>query len=227
MKEKDKIEKLRTVEFVIDDAEGSILGDLSLISIVRDPAIEKSFHLFSKEKEHSFAKIDFEKQIIVGPAMTANKNILRYNKETDTYFNCFFSEETVVKCSELFFKNSNHTKTSLEHSEVLGQNQIKDAYVTQSWIVQDPAKDTAISYGFTPSKGDWFIAMKIESPVLWNIIKTEGFSGFSIEGDFAEKFSHIFKQVISPINIESKIKEIVYNKDINDIQKEIEIKKLL
>ena len=64
--------------------------------------------------------------------------------------------------------------------------------------------------------------MKIESPVLWNIIKTEGFSGFSIEGDFAEKFSHIFKQV----DVESKIKEIVYNKDINDFQKEIEIKKL-
>src|SRR3990170_1357358 len=173
MKEKDKIEKLRTVEFVIDDAEGSILGDLSLISIVRDPAIEKSFHLFSKEKEHSFAKIDFEKQIIVGPAMTANKNILRYNKETDTYFNCFFSEETVVKCSELFLKNSNHTKTNLEHGELLTSNQIEGCYVTQSWIVKDPEHDTASFYGFTPTKGDWFIAMKIENPSLWSIIKEQ------------------------------------------------------
>jgi hypothetical protein len=107
-------EELKLIEFTVEDNDGERIGDLSLISIVFDPAIQKSFHLFSKEKKHSFAKIDQDKQIIVGPAMTANKKILRYDEATDTYFNCFFSEETVVKCSELFLKNSNHNKTGTQ-----------------------------------------------------------------------------------------------------------------
>lgn len=215
---------LRLIEFTIENVDGETIGDLSLVSIVFEPAIEKGFHLFSKEKKYAFAKIDADKQLIVGPAMTANKPILRYDQSTDTYFNCFFSEDTVKKCSELFLKNSNHTKTSLEHGELLTANQINGAYVTQSWIVQDPKTDTALSYGFAPAKGDWMIEMKIESPSLWNVIKESGFSGFSIEGVFSEKFASILSK---EVDIESEIKKVLYDDVMSEVDKEIIIRKML
>ena len=224
MKKSKPEENLKLVEFTVEDNDGEIIGELSIVSLVFDPAIQKSFHLFSNEKKYSFAKIDAEKQMIVGPAMTANKPILRYDQATDTYFNCFFSEETVVKCSELFLKNSNHTKTNIEHGELLTSNQISGAYCVQSWIVQDPEHDTALSYGFAPTKGDWFIAMKIDNPSLWSMIKEQGLTGFSIEGIFSEKFASILNK---EIDVESKVKEILYSEDFTDLEKEIKIKNLL
>jgi len=220
----NKKEDLKLIEFTIEGNEGEIFGDLSLVSIVFEPATEKGFHLFSKEKKYSFAKVDQDKQIIVGPAMVPNKKILRYNEENDTYFNCFFSQDTIRKCSELFLKNSNHTKTNLEHGELLTSNQINGAYIVQSWIVEDPEMDTAKAYGFSPVKGEWYIAFKIENPTLWNIIKDNGFSGFSVEGVFAEKFFHLFSK---ENDIENQIKSIVFNEFMSDIEKEQKIKDML
>lgn len=214
------------VEFKIDDKEGNIIGDLSLISIVFEPAIEKGFHLFSKDKKYSMAKVDPDKKIIVGPAMLPNKKILRYDESNDTYFDCFFSEETVRKCSELFLKNSNHTKTNLEHGELLTSNQINGAYVTQSWIVEDPEMDTAKAYGFSPVKGEWYVAFKIENDSLWNIIKENGFSGFSVEGIFAERFFSLIKKE-APIDLEAEVKAIIYDEFMSDEIKEEKIKNII
>lgn len=222
---KDIEKELKLVEFRIDDEEGDVFGDLSLISIVSSPAIESNFHLFSKEKKHSFVKIDKERQVLVGPAMIPNKAILRFNEETQEYFNCYFTEETVRKCSEIFLKNSNHTKTSLEHSEVLSSNQMKDCYVTQSWIVKNSETDTANSYGFSNMPvGTWMCEMKIESPKLWAIIKENNFNGFSIEGNFAEKFASLFS---SEQELENKIYSIILDDSIPDLEKEIQIRKLI
>lgn len=223
----DKQVELELIEFVIDDSFGEVVGDLSLISIVKNPAIERSFHLFSKQKKELFKVVDAEKQIIVGPAMTPNMPILRQDEVTKQYYNCFFTEETVRKCSELFLKNSNGAKTNLEHGTLLTSNQIEGAYVVQSWLVQNPASDAALSYGFSDiKKGDWFVAFKIESPTLWAIIKEQGFSGFSVEGDFLEKFSH-FSKSISDKGLESLIKAIVFDKEMTETEKELAIKKII
>lgn len=223
---KDKEKDLKLIEFKIQDDDGEILGDLSLVSIVFDPAIEQGYHLFSKNKTYQFSSVDEEKQILIGAAMVPNKHILRHDEATDTYFNCWFSEDTVRKCSELFFKNSNHTKTNLEHGELLGVNQVNGAYVCQSWIVENPEMDTAKAYGFSPKKGDWYIAFKIENPSLWNVIKETGLKsgGFSVEGIFTEKFCNMFNR---EAKLEEQIKAILYDPTLSDLGKEMKIKNIL
>lgn len=225
--EKKKIQsqdELENREWKLTDDNGDIFGDLRLISIVSQPAIEESFHLFSKEKKYEFAAINKEQQMLIGPAMVVNKKIIRYDKKNDEYFNCWFSEETVKKCSELFLKNSNHTKTNLEHGELLKDNQVNGAYVSQSWIVNDPEMDTACSYGFKPQKGDWYVAFKIENPALWNYIKDNNFTGFSIEGVFYEKFFNVFSD---ENHVKEKVKSILYAENLSDLEKEEQIKTFL
>lgn len=224
--EKKKEKDLKLIEFKIQDDEGQILGDLSLVSIVFDPAIEQGYHLFGKEKSYQFSSINDEKQILIGPAMIPNKHILRYDHSTDTYFNCWFSEDTVRKCSELFFKNSNHTKTNLEHGELLGVNQVNGAYVCQSWIVENPEMDTAKAYGFSPAKGDWYLGFKIENSSLWNVIKETGLKagGFSVEGVFTEKFFNLFNK---EKETEKEIFLVINDDSLSDLEKENKIRSIL
>ena len=219
-------EELKNIEWKITDEDGNVVGDLDLISLVFNPAIEKNAGFFSKDNKFNFAVVNEEEQIIVGPAMIPNKKILRQDEKSGEYFTVFFSEDTVKQCRNIFFKNSNHVKMNLEHGEVASKNQIKDVYAVMSWVVKDPEKDTSLAYGFKPEKGDWFVGYKVESPSLWASIKEIGLNGFSIEGNFVNAFSKM-AQVSNDSDVEEIIKKIVDSDDLSDSKKEEIIKNLI
>lgn len=219
----DKKTPLADREFLIEDED--FTGDISLVSIVKSPAIGKSFQMFSNDSKYRFAAVDKEQQTLIGPIMCPDQRILRQDEDTKEFFNCWFSKETVKKCSELFLKNCNHTSTSLEHGEILPEDKISGVYMTESWIVDNPADDKSHALGFKDiAPGTWFGSFKVTSPSLWAAIKENGFTGFSLEGNFEQKFSHLFKKKQSE---EDKIKGIVFNTAINDAEKEKLIKKIL
>lgn len=219
-------DKLKNVEFLIEDESQDFFGDISLISIVFDPAIKKEFNFFKDINKQTFANVDEEKRLIIGPAMIPNKLILRKNEQTGEYFNCYFSDKTVRRCSELFLKHSNHNKTNLEHGELLNGREIRDDIsVVESWIVEDSKNDKANALGFKPIKGEWYVAFKVESPSLWEALKKSGFGGFSIEGRFTEKFSSYSK--FKSITLEDTIKGIVFNEGLKDSEKYNLIKNIL
>jgi hypothetical protein len=213
---------LKVIEFFLEDEESENVGSLNLISLVKEPAIERESFFFKKEEiQQNFSFIE-DKQIIVGPAMTPNKNILRKNKN-DEYFYCYFSEETVEKCAQYLFKNNNHVKMNLEHGEIKNESELSNVYIYQSWIVKDPEKDTSLFYGFKPIKGELFVVFKVEDKKEWDFIKKNEFTGFSIEGNFLyERFDKI-EQEEEMIN---QIKSIIL-KDLSDEEKEKEIKKII
>jgi len=178
----EEVKATRIVELVISDDSQELAIDA--ISLVNSPAIEQDFVFFGKEKNNlTFAKVDEEKRMVVSPALIPNKQIFRYDPNTDSEYYVYFSPETVRKASELYLKHNNHHKATYEH-----QDRVSGVLTVESWIIEDPKKDKSTLYGYSLPKGTWMVKMKIENDDLWSKIKAGELKGLSIEGYFTDKF---------------------------------------
>ena len=187
------MEKELIIELKVDEEEGT---GINTISFVESPAIEVDFLYFNENKEVYQFK-DEEKRIVVGPAMIPNEKIIRMDGNGEPYF-VFFSEETIQKCAELYFKNSNHTTTNVDHEK----NLMDGVTVMESWIVENPDYDKSKSLGFKDvKKGTWFVSYKVENEELWQKVKNGEVLGFSVEG--------MFGQEIKQDNAFNELKEIL------------------
>ena len=79
---------------------------------------------------------------------------------------------------------------NIEHT-----NKSAKAFVSESWIVENPENDKSNELGLTYPQGTWVITMKVQDPELWGQIKQGKYKGFSIEGFFTEKL--IFNNIIN------------------------------
>jgi hypothetical protein len=181
---KDYYENLKTtriVELIIENDNQELAIDA--ISLVNSPAIEQDFVYFGKEKNNlTFAKLDEEKRMLVSPALIPNKQIFRYDPNTDSEYYVYFSPETVRKASELYLKHNNHHKATYEH-----QDRVSGVLTVESWV-KEGDQDKSKLYGYDLPNGTWFVKMKITNDDLWSRIKDGELRGLSIEGYFAERF---------------------------------------
>jgi len=169
---------MKLYELILSDEE---VQGIDAISVVGSPAMESQFIMLSEEKRVSFAKIDNEKQILLGVAMIPEKKIYRFDEDTKEEFNVFFSKETIKRASELYLKKGNQSNANLEHSKLA-----LSGTIVESWIVEDLQKDKTALYGIDAPIGSWVVAMKIEDKEQWELCKENG-TGFSIEGMYNEK----------------------------------------
>jgi hypothetical protein len=169
---------MKLYELILSDEE---VQGIDAISVVGSPAMESQFITLSQEKKVEFAKVDEEKQILLGVAMIPEKKIYRVDPDTNEEFNVFFSKETIKRASELYLKKGNQSNANLEHSKVA-----LSGTIVESWIVEDTKKDKTALYGIDAPIGSWVVAMKIENKEQWNLCKESG-TGFSIEGMFNER----------------------------------------
>ena len=171
---------MKVYELLLED---ELKDGINAISVVGSPAMESQFITLSEQNRNiSFAKINNEKQILLGVAMIPNKKIYRKDETTNEEFHVFFSSETVKKASELYLKKGNQSNANLEHDS----EQIINGTVVESWIVEDIEKDKTALYGIDAPVGSWVVAMKVDDVNEWNKCKESG-TGFSIEGIFSEK----------------------------------------
>ena len=175
------MEKELLVELTVNEMDET---GLDIISFVENPAIESNFMYFSKEKKRNFSAIDSEARIVVGAAMLANDKIVRQDEAGTPYF-VYFSEATVRKCQELFFKKGNTKGTNVDHDQVKTNNGVT---VIESWIVENPEMDKSKHLGYKDiPKGSWFVAYKVDDDELWDKIKKGEVQGFSVEGVFNQE----------------------------------------
>ena len=120
------------IELKVNDDDNT---GVDIISFVESPAIEVDFMYFSTKKMERFKTIDADKRIVVGAAMLPNEKIIRFDADDNPYF-VFFSEETVRKCAELYFKRSKQTATNINHSSDIVSSGVT---VVESRIVENPA----------------------------------------------------------------------------------------
>ena len=126
----------------------------------------------------SFSATD-DQQILVGPLMTPGKLIKRRDAEGEYYV--YFTEDTIKKLAYKSMKDKIIDRVNLEHN---GEDKV-DAYMVETWLVEDPKSDKALSYGYTPKKGQWFAAYKVDDLNVWeDYIRSGLVKGFSVEGMF-------------------------------------------
>ena len=192
----------KIVELIIDESSQELAIDA--ISLVSAPAIEQDFVFFGKEKNNlTFAKIDEEKRMLVSPALIPNKQIFRYDPNTDSDYYVYFSPETVRKASELYLKHNNHHKATYEH-----QDRVSGVLTVESWIKEGDS-DKSKMFGYDLPNGTWFVKMKIENDDLWNKIKDGELKGLSIEGYFTNKFEQMQNQEPTSEEIRTALKELL------------------
>ena len=196
------MKETKIVELVIADDSQELAIDA--ISLVNSPAIEQDFVFFGKEKNNlTFAKVDEEKRMLVSPALIPNKQIFRYDPNTDSEYYVYFSPETVRKASELYLKHNNHHKATYEHKD-----RVSGVLTVESWIKEGDS-DKSKMYGYDLPNGTWFVKMKITNDDVWQEIKSGNLRGLSIEGYFTNKFEEIQKQQPTPEQILSALNEII------------------
>ena len=200
---KDYYEKTTEIrELLIDDNSQELAIDA--ISLVSAPAIEQDFVYFGKEKNNlTFAKIDEEKRMLISPALIPNKQIFRYDPNTDSEYYVYFSPETVRKASELYLKHNNHHKATYEHKE-----RVSGVVTTESWI-KEGDQDKSKLYGFDLPNGTWFVKMRIDNEELWQEIKGGSLKGLSIEGYFANRFEAMEQRKPTDEEILHALNEII------------------
>ena len=201
---KDYYDKVTTIrELVIDENSEELAIDA--ISLVPAPAIEQDFVYFGKEKNNlTFAKVDDEKRMLVSPALIPNKQIFRYDPNTDSEYYVYFSPETVRKSSELYLKHNNHHKATYEH-----QDRVSGVLTTESWIIEDPKMDKSRLYGYDLPKATWMVSMKINNDELWQKVKDGELKGLSIEGYFADKMEKMSEREPTTHEILTALNEII------------------
>jgi len=197
----------KIIELVISDESEELTIDA--ISLVTSPAIEQDFVFFGKEKNNlTFAKIDEEKRMLVSPALIPNKQIFRYDANTDSNYYVFFSKSTVAQASELYLKHNNHHKATYQH-----EDRVSGVLTVESWI-KEGEQDKSKLYGFDLPDGTWFVKMKIENDEMWSKIKDGELRGLSIEGFFVNRFEKMQKQPTDE-EILSALNEIIQNQTNN------------
>ena len=194
----------KIVELVIDEENNEALT-IDAISLVHSPALEENFVFFGKDKNNlTFAKVDKEKRMLVSPALIPNKQIFRYDPNTDQEYYVYFSPETVRKSAELYLKHNNHHKATYEH-----QDRVAGVLTTESWIIEDPKMDKSKLYGYNLPKGTWMVSMKINNDELWDRIKAGEIKGLSIEGYFVDKMQKMSEQEPTDEEILMALNEII------------------
>lgn len=139
-----------------------------------------------KHSEEKMSKLFFaseDQKIVVGPAMIPDIEILRKDQKTKEPYYVRFSKETIAKIAEKFMRELRNKDTNIQHD---GANEAK-SYVKESWIVETEDDKANTKYGLDVPVGTWMVAMRVQDPKVWKMVKEGELNGFSIEGDFMSK----------------------------------------
>jgi hypothetical protein len=173
------MEKELLYELILEDEGDGVFAN----SFVESPAIERDFVFFGKEIH--FQAVSDEKRLVAGAMLIPNKKILRLDGEGNPYY-VYFTPETIEMIARKFMKNKFNGEVTVEHGK-----KVNGVYLTESWIVEQSAKDKSNIYGFTLPKGTWFGIYKVDNDNVWEKVKNGTFKGYSIEGLFEHRVSTI------------------------------------
>ena len=191
---------MKMIELILDEDEA--IG-VEAISVVENPAIESDF-IALKTQEIKLAEINKEKRLLMGALLIPKKPIYRRNGEDEYYI--FFSEDTVLRASQMYLQNGNQSQSTLEHDR-----QLEGLTLVESWIVEDKQKDKTALYSLDVPVGTWMGSVKVNNDEIWNdYVKTGKVKGFSIEGYFADKMERPKEEVEENLSKDEKtLKELI------------------
>lgn len=156
-----------------DDESG-----MTAISLVEDPAVERDFICFNKDKKPMQFKVEDEMEHkVTGVAIWANKEIYRYDPTFGEYY-VVFTPDTIDKIVHKYAKQGLNNLVDLQHD-----GEMIDGVTMVEYYIKDTAKGINPAGFEDVDDGSLFVTYKIEDEKLWNeIISPDSeFKGFSIE----------------------------------------------
>tara|TARA_R110002110_G_scaffold21892_2_gene86137 strand:- start:209 stop:808 length:600 start_codon:yes stop_codon:yes gene_type:complete len=188
------------LELIINEEDDD--SGISFISLVDQPATEKLWLKFNKQKPLNFEfKIqDKEKRIVSGYFMVADLPIPRLNDMNEKFF-VVFKKDTINKIVNKFFKQGYSNKINLMHDQVT-----EGVYLIESLIIDNERGSIAPKEFEKVPNGSWWGSMRVESDEIWNLIQQGKLRGFSVEGMFGQDKSRNIQEKI--IN---KIRDVISN----------------
>lgn len=193
---------MRLMELLIDE-ETEDFG-VEAISLVQFPAIEENFIYMNKNGKpgrYALAKMDEERQLLVGPALIPDKEIPRFDEMKDEQYNVYFSKETVAQAAALFMKQKRVDSYTAEH-----EKPVQGLSIFESWIIQDKEQDKSNLYGFDLPEGTWMVSVYVGNDEVWQGVKEGEYKGFSIEGYFVDRLVKM-QQEVSKEDIAEAVRE--------------------
>lgn len=145
-------------------------GDMGCLSLVEHPAIEEDFMLFSQVEEMKFS-LDEDKHIAFGPAMIADKPIIRQALDGSLYY-IVFSAEMIAKLVQSFMANGGVFSEEHDGKPLEGITLVESFFKREGI---EPAGFESIS------NGSWFVTLKIDNEQVWQDLKSGKRKGFSVE----------------------------------------------
>lgn len=175
-----------------DDGSG-----MEALSYVSRPATQIEWNKFSEQApiKSLFTKKPMER-IITGPIMFAETPIYRNSADIGEYY-VKFSEESIKNMMIKLFKYNKHNNANEEHTS---SRPVKSAVLIESYFISD--RITSNLYPTLP-KGSVIGSHYIEDEKYWNdVIMTDKFTGFSLEGYFIENYENdLINDIYSKIDV--------------------------
>ena len=213
------------------------------VSIVDRPAMEGDFIQFEKENKLQFVKVDESKRRVMGLILEPNKEVLRFNKATNTPYSVFFEKEDVEAVAYNFQKQGNQNNSTIQHNGT----PIEGVSFVETWIVENPKVDKSSNFGFEYPKGSWMGVMQLDNEEVWNeYVKTGIVKGFSIdalmqfeeinlkkvnmskenEGSILEMLKELPTKIVALIKPTEKVevKEASESKEAVELTEKVEVK---
>jgi hypothetical protein len=149
----------------------------------------------------SFAIQNEDQKIISGPLMIPNQRIYRFDKETETEYEVYFSPETIKKIAIKYAKRGFQKNVNIMHNPEMMVPGVTLFEIFQS----DKTRGIKAMKGFEDlPDGTLFGSMFVENDVAWDMIKNDIVKGFSVEGNFGmklkDKFDYQFEKIVDILN---------------------------
>lgn len=176
--------KIPVYNCIIDENVDDLTG-VYAISFVDLPANEVDFVALGKQKEMHLNK-DQQKQVLTGVVLKPEQLIYRNSAELGDYY-IKFSASQIEKIARKMMK----TGVALHNTTHQHQSPLNGNYLTELWIVENPANDKSNALGFTGlPKGTLMCSYKVEDKNYWtNEVMSGNVKGFSLEGFFNQEIS--------------------------------------
>lgn len=215
-------------EIVIDDdsEESGFIRN----SFVEKPAVEIKYFAFDDESDNKKKMIfsqNEKEQIFTSVSILADTPILRKTEEGEDYY-VVFTKDTIRKIRNKLVKQGKSNEVSLYHDE----NQVVDGvYMVENFIVNKGRVESPL---FNVPDGSLITSYWVEDKNTYDaLLNDEKFNGFSIEINakiqemFTSSFEQLYDEKISEKEMESQIKDIVFDDEISEDEAVEKLRKLL
>lgn len=152
---------------------------VSFNSLVKSPAHEKSFEVFSNKKRYEFNDAE---QVITGVMIAADTPIYRFDTNTKEEYYVQFGKQAIKDIVFDYARKGNFNNVNLEHNK---KDVVKDIYMTMLYVIDEANGFTAPERFADETDGTAIVSYKVMDKDVYEAAKNGEFTGFSIEGVFA------------------------------------------